>query len=291
MSGNIQSQRMDYQDDQFFKFLDANQDKPVKVISVIGSSGVGKSFFLNYLLQDIEQQKHLKNIFPSSQSSQIEFCGVKYYLNKEKFLLFLEFEGIDYSKNNEQMNSLKNCLKDCADASTCIFYVHQNSRTNKGFEQILTLINTQNQRNAHLFEILNLWNGDTIQSYSQSQEYKAIFSDVFYLKALNFKKKSIQKDSNLIQFLDKMQDINRSIDSLNLNKMYCGQLNQQIFQKFRDNNVKFLNMEKNAVSNQLQTYSEKDEIKIQIIQKIILIIPFSYFSIFSIIKIIVNNRQ
>ncbi|KAL4468648.1 hypothetical protein ABPG74_005151 [Tetrahymena malaccensis] len=263
------------QDNQLFTFLGENQDKQIKVITVIGSSGVGKSFFLNYLLQDIEQFNNMRNIFPPSESSQIEFCGVKYYLSKEKFLLFLEFEGIDYSKNNEQMNDLKNCLKDCADASTCIFYVHQNSRTNKGFEQILTLLNIQKQRDDHLVEILNKWNGDAIQSYSQSNDYKDVFRDVYYLKALNFEDKYVLKNKNFQQFLDKMKEINKLINDFSpKNNMSCGQVDQQIFQKFRQNNVQFLNMNENANKKEPQAESE-NKFQLQTIQKCILLIPYT----------------
>ncbi|EWS75775.1 kelch motif protein (macronuclear) [Tetrahymena thermophila SB210] len=281
MSQSKISQRIDPYD-EISQFLFENQDKKLQIIIVIGSPGAGKSLFSSYLVS--EQQENPRSMFPPSQSSQIEFFGIKFYLCKAKFQLLLEFEGIDYSQDSEQMNSIQNCLKDIADTSTFIFYIHKNCRNNKGFEQILNLINAHGQKKYHLVEILNQWNGDSIQSYRQSPQYKDVFLDEYYLKSLNYKNNTIQKDDNLNQFLGKMKEIHELIKNCELqNQIQCDQVNPKIFQKFRENQVEFLNMEQFAQISKPQT-GYYFEIK-KIIQKVLPSFSFCLSIIISIIQI------
>ncbi|KAL4455695.1 hypothetical protein ABPG74_003105 [Tetrahymena malaccensis] len=216
---------------QFIQFLDQNSNKQIKIITTFGESGQGKSFIQNFLIQNYEQNQKCQMIFPCDQNTESQTKGINYYFIEDKedtnqLTILFDCEGFDFSDQSAHMKNLQKLICLITRISTCVFYVHQNSRKPKGLDEIFKLINANEQNGStfhNFYEIINKWNGEKKVSYQEIPNYSKKISEVFYLKSLSFEEKKdqenyiskIQNDDSFKQFIEEINKITKQCKNSN----------------------------------------------------------------------------
>ncbi|KAL4468649.1 hypothetical protein ABPG74_005152 [Tetrahymena malaccensis] len=189
--------------------------KPKKIVTFIGPAAEGKTTTMNSIIQMKQKQNLGHTDFQFSQSRS-NYPGIRFY--DEQSILFVEFENIDYSQDNEITQYLRECMFYFISISICVFYEHHSIRLTKGFEDLANKIQLISKNKQFTFvEILNKWNGDKIESYKDLQNFQGLFQKAFYLKCLNFRNSQIAQDNNFKQYQGQIQDIVSYIDGLEFN--------------------------------------------------------------------------
>ncbi|KAL4500528.1 hypothetical protein ABPG72_002952 [Tetrahymena utriculariae] len=248
--------KKNFEESEFIQNLDPN----LKIVTLIGPPGEGKTWILNNIIFILEEQKTGHHAQYTSQSRSRQYPGMKLYICQH--YLFAEFENLDYSQDNQINQDMRDLMLYFTKISMCVIYVHHSIRLTKGFEDMAQKIQQQFRKEQSVFiEILNKWNGDRIQSYKDLENYEGLFQVTFQLKSLNFRNSQVVQDNNLKQFLSQVNYLVSYIFGLKFNNESTSEAVFQGISNFNTKITQDLNLSCviNTEQNQLEEFNSENE--------------------------------